>query len=112
LFLLTAVIRDITDNKIRKATCQKSIFQEANPDDNIPERLRIVFDIRDEVRDFIDKYLKEENGTKKDKLKELAENSKDLSIKNMATAILEMHKYFRNSEISIDKFFHISETKF
>jgi len=105
LFLLTAVIRDITDNKIRKATCQKSIFQEANPDDNIPERLRIVFDIRDEVRDFIDKYVKEENGTKKDKLKELSKNSKDLSIKNMATAILEMHKYFRNSEISIDEFF-------
>lgn len=105
LFLLTAVIRDITDNKTRKTTCQNSIFQEANPDDNIPERLRIVFDIRDEVRDFIDQYVKAEDGTKKEKLNDLSQNSKDLSIKNMATAILEIHKYFKNNDISINDFF-------
>jgi uncharacterized protein with ParB-like and HNH nuclease domain len=105
LFLLTAVIRDITENTTRRTTCQKSIFQEANPDDNIPERLRIVFDIRNEVRDFIDIYIKEVDGTKNEKLNELAMNSKDLSIRNMATAILEMHKYFKNNEISIDDFF-------
>ncbi|MFY4840916.1 DUF262 domain-containing protein [Aliarcobacter butzleri] len=105
LLLLTAVIRDITENKTRKITCQKSIFQEANPDDNVPERLRIVFDIRDEVRDFINNYVKEDGGTKKEDLNDLAQSLKDLSIKNMATAILEMHKYFKNNEISIDDFF-------
>ena len=54
LFLITAVIRDLTpaSNGARKKTCQDSLYQMANPDDNVPERSRIVFDIRDEVRDF------------------------------------------------------------
>ena len=53
LFLITAVIRDLTpaSNGARKKTCQDSLDQMANPDDNVPERSRIVFDIRDEVRD-------------------------------------------------------------
>lgn len=113
LLLLTAVIRDLATNATRIKTCQESIYQEANPDDFIPERLRIVFDIRDEVRDFVDAYVKTESGTlKEEELKELANTSKILSIKNMAKAILVIRKYFlSDNAISIDDFFPFFRNK-
>ena len=107
LFLITAVVRDLTPktNFSRLKSCHETIYQMANPDDNIPERLRIVFDIRDQVRDFVNEYIKEEGGTaREDELKHKIDNSEeDISIKNMAKAILTIREYFENN--SIDDFF-------
>lgn len=107
LFLITAVVRDLTPktNFSRLKSCHETIYQMANPDDNIPERLRIVFDIRDQVKDFVNEYIKEEGGTtREDELKHKIDNSEeDISIKNMAKAILTIREYFANS--SIDDFF-------
>ena len=107
LFLITAVIRDLThsNNASRLKTCNETIHQMANPDDNIPERLRIVFDIRDQVKDFINEYVKEPNGTsKEDELTQKINNSEeDISIKNMAQAILTIRGFFNNNHI--DEFF-------
>ena len=98
LFLLTAVIRDLTDNEQRQQTCHNSIFQQGNADDNIPERLRIVFDIRDDVRAFIDEYIKQKNGINSLKIEELSKNkSIDRSIFNMANAILNMKQYLQEN---------------
>lgn len=88
LFLLTAVIRDLTDNEQRQNTCHESIFQKGNPDDNIPERLRLIFEIRHDVKEFIDEYIKQKNGTTSIKIEELAQSkSADKSVFNMANAI-------------------------
>lgn len=107
LFLITAVVRDLTPktNSSRLKTCHETIFQMANPDDNIPERLRIVFDIRNQVKDFINEYVKKDNGTaKEDELKlKIANKDEDISIRNMAKAILTIRKYFSNNHI--DDFF-------
>ncbi len=107
LLLLTAVIRDLSTKETRIQTCQGSIFQQANPDDNIPERLRIVFDIREEVKDFINKYIKTKRGTDKiEELKIKAQTSKISSIKNMANAILVIRKYFeKDANATVDNFF-------
>ena len=107
LFLITAVVRDLTpaNNSSRLKTCHDTIYQMANPDDNIPERLRIVFDIREQVRDFINEFVKEEGGTSKEeelKLK-ISNKEEDISIRNMAKAILNIREYF--SVNSIDDFF-------
>jgi uncharacterized protein with ParB-like and HNH nuclease domain len=108
LFLITAVIRDLTpkSNNVRIRTCQETIYQMANPDDNIPERSRIVFDIRDKVRDFVDTYIKSDAGTQKfDELKQLSQKSdEDISIRNMAAAILTIQGFFQNGN-SVDEFF-------
>ena len=105
LLLIMAVVRDLTDNDTRRKTCIESIFQMANPDDNVPERLRIVFDIRDQVKDFINEFIKEEKGTlKEDELNlKLNNNEEDVSIKNMAKAVLTIRSYFLN--ININRFF-------
>lgn len=111
LFLITAVVRDLTSNIIRKNTCREAIYQIANPDDNIPERLRIVFDIRDQVKEFINEFIKEDGGTaKEDELKYKTLNSEeDISIRNMSKAILTMREYFATTtgsiENNIDAFF-------
>jgi uncharacterized protein with ParB-like and HNH nuclease domain len=107
LFLITAAIRDLTpaSNTSRLKTCDDTIFQMANTDDNIPERLRIVFDIRDQVKEFINEFVKEKGGTAKvDELNIRINNSEeDISVKNMAKAILIIREYF--TEKSIDDFF-------
>lgn len=107
LFLITAVVRDLTPktNISRLKTCYETIYQMANPDDNIPERLRIVFDIRDQVKSFINEFVKEEGGTaKEDELKLIIANqNEDVSIKNMSKAILTIRDYFSNNHI--DDFF-------
>ncbi|MBJ2124488.1 DUF262 domain-containing protein [Flavobacterium sp. IB48] len=107
LYILQAVIRDITTSETRKSTCAKAIFQQGNPDDGIPERLRIEFAIRKEVENFINKFIKENGGTlKKDELEDVVKTSKDVSIRNMANAILIINKWFADEDnLDIDTFF-------
>lgn len=106
LFLITSVIRDLTDNSDRKITCHNSIFQKANPDDEIPERLRIVFDIRGSVQDFINTYIKEEGGTLSSKLKATDGKEQNTSIHNMINAILWIREYFNEKkELGFDEVF-------
>ena len=106
-YLMLAVIRDLTENKTRKQTCTESIYQEANADDNIPERMRIIFDIREEVQEFVNEYIKIEGGTTNEiGLKREAQDSQDVSVRNMANAVLKLRSWFQNDEnISIDKLF-------
>ena len=107
LFLITAVVRDLTPkaNLSRLKACHETIHQMENPDDNVPERLRIVFDIREQVKAFINEFVKEEGGTAKEaELRLRITNSEeDISIRNMSKAILVIREYFETN--SIDHFF-------
>jgi len=107
LYLMQAVMRDITENKTLRDTCVKAIYQEGNKFDGIPERLRIEFEIRNDVEVFINEYIKPLDGTlKKEKLTKLSEESKNVSIKNMSTAILTLHKWFANEDnLDLDTLF-------
>ena len=101
LFLITAVIRDLSDDNKIKKSCGKTIFQEEYDFDGIPERLRIVFDIRDQVKHFIAEFIIEENGTNRtDELNmKIANDGEDVSIKNMCKAILTIRDFFENKEV-------------
>jgi len=112
LFLLTAVIRDLTTNEDLKSVCKRIIFQKGNEFEGIPERIRIIFDIREEVKDFVDKYIKEDgklNDT--DLLKKELDTTKDLSIKNMINAIFEIQQYFKENDITVENFFKYLNNK-
>ncbi len=54
LFLLFAVLRDRLGNEKAIKSCQKRLFQEQDEYDNIPERLRIMFAIRNDAQEFIE----------------------------------------------------------
>ena len=105
LFLITAVIRDLTDDMELKQTCQQAIFQKENKYSGTPERLRIVFDIRDQVKEFIKEFIKEDGGTtKEEELKvKISNTEEDISIRNMSKAIITIKEYFSTN--SIEDFF-------
>lgn len=106
IFLLFAVIRDIETNKKRKENCQKYIYQEEDKDTNTPERIRLLYKIRPEVEKFIEEYVKPENSIvdKWDDIKHIANEAKDVSIKNMANAIVNIRNYFEEQK-NIDTVF-------
>jgi len=110
--MLHAVARDLTHDIKLKNTCLETIFQEENPYDGIPERFRIVFDIRDDVRDFVSRFLKPDGGTNDEAALKEAQNSKDASVRNMANAILEIRRYFAQPEApKVEQFFPFFRNK-
>ena len=96
-FLLMAVLRDISEDERLKGVCQNRIYQEANPYEGTPERLRIVYQIRDNVEDFIKEYVLEKGGTLNPKIEENIK-SDNTSISHMANAINEMKSFFSSKE--------------
>lgn len=106
IFLLFAVVRDLETNKKRKENCQKYIYQEEDKDTNTPERIRLLYKIRPEVEKFIDEYVKTENSIieKWEDIKRIANEGKDVSIKNMANAIINIKNFFEEKN-NIDTVF-------
>lgn len=112
LYLMHAVIRDITKDNDSKTVCKGAIYQKGNSIDGTPERSRMEFEIRDDVEDFIDNFIKLEKGTLKDQeLIELSKKSKNISIKNMATAILILHKWFGENDEKITRLLRYFQQK-
>jgi uncharacterized protein with ParB-like and HNH nuclease domain len=99
LFLLFACLRDLSTSNNVRASCQRSIFQEGDDIDAIPERTRIVFAIRKDVQEFVDEFVKLDGGTSREtELERLATRSDAPSIRNMARAILEIRRYLGDPE--------------
>jgi len=107
LFLMTAVIRDLCINENIKIKCQTDVFRQADPLDQIPERVRINFEHRDDVQYFISKFIKTHGGTQnKTELYSLGRSCTDVSIKNMINSLRVMSDHFAAiSEEEITKFY-------
>ena len=98
LLLIFSVIRCLSNDPDARANCQQLIFQKANKYQKIPERTRIIFSIREEAQEFIDKYINDEDGLAKikDNMTKF-NNIADVSVKNMANAVIEIDRYFRDN---------------
>ncbi|MBA4496321.1 DUF262 domain-containing protein [Paenactinomyces guangxiensis] len=94
LLLLMAVLRDTATNHLLKDSCKKCIYQDANPYSGIPSRVRIIYKIRDQVEDFIQKYIQEEKGL--DNKTGLQEEARigSVSTQNMVSAIFAIKDFF------------------
>lgn len=86
-------------------TCKEIIFQKKNTFKNIPERLRIVFDIRQEVKDFINTYVKDDGTTRKlnSSLIQGYGKDTDLSVINMSKNIVQIREFFEHNQ-NFDQF--------
>jgi uncharacterized protein with ParB-like and HNH nuclease domain len=93
LLMLMAVLRDLCKNEDNIQATQEAIFQSGSKVRRIPERLRITYKIRDNVEEFIKQFILQKAGTRSSKLKGEKE-TKNISISNMAKAILCMHEFF------------------
>jgi uncharacterized protein with ParB-like and HNH nuclease domain len=102
LLMLFACMRDLASDAEAKKDCQNSIFQQGSQYRNVPERKRVVFAIRQTVEDFVDEFIKTDAGTNREKeLEKIASVSKDISVQNMAKAILEIRRYFKDPETAV-----------
>ncbi len=98
LLMLFAAIRDLAEEPDAKDDCQKCIYQKHSKYRSIPERTRVEFAIRKAAQDFIESYIKEESGTNRKKdLYKLNHTEGDISVRNMANAILVMRKFFEDN---------------
>jgi uncharacterized protein with ParB-like and HNH nuclease domain len=104
--MIYAVGRDMANDKLLQMNCQDAVFQQQNPYKGIPERLRIIYDIRDDVRDFVNRFIKPDKGTEDEAgLLEMMD-AQDISVRNMARAILEIRNYFQQPEApKVEDFF-------
>jgi uncharacterized protein with ParB-like and HNH nuclease domain len=105
LFMLLAVIRDISKNQDLIDTYNEMLFQKENVFKGIPERIRILYKIRDSVEEFIEKYVIKHHGTMDDKSLKEKINTENVSIKNMANAILTMRMFLNSKQTEkVEKF--------
>ncbi|MDF0728910.1 DUF262 domain-containing HNH endonuclease family protein [Cytobacillus sp. S13-E01] len=94
LFMLLAVIRDTSNNQDLVNTYSDMLFQKKNVFKGIPERVRILYKIRDSVESFISDSILKKDGTKNTTLLTDKLNEDNTSIKNMANAVITMRKFF------------------
>ncbi len=96
LLLLVAVIRDLSRDLGIKDKCQSYIYQKADIVEKIPERTRVYFSIRPKVQEFIENNIKIDGSTNNEEsFKHITNKSPDISVQNMASAVLTIHEFFR-----------------
>jgi hypothetical protein len=98
LFLMIAAIRDLAHDdepgkKLRQLCCEM-LFQEENIFNNTPGRDRLVYQIRDKVGNFIDRFVKPYGGTGRTAELEAEAKETNLSLANMAKGILVIRDRF------------------
>lgn len=107
LLMLFACIRDLSDDEEVKTVCSEAVYQKGSSIRRVPERTRIVFSIREAVQEFIDRFVKPTSGTDDIKgLEEAGKHADDRSVRNMASAILQMRSYLADPErvLHLDSF--------
>lgn len=102
LFLLFAFLRDYerTENQYR-SEFQDYIYQGAKPMSGIKERVRLTYEIRGNVKSFINEFIIPTNSIidKWEAIKEKANDSKEnTSIQHMCRALLCFKKFFDEND--------------
>lgn len=108
LMLMLACIRDKVADADLKGACREMLYQKENKWKNIPGRNRIVYDIRDNVGAFIERYVKTDDGSRSPDLASIAA-SKNLSLANMGAGMKTIHACFDDaarfpSSVDFDRF--------
>ncbi len=101
-FIMMAVLRDLVTNEKAKNTIHMKIYQEEDALQNVPARMRITYKIRDNVENFINKFLIENGGTIKIKELEQYKESDNVSLANMSNAILVLRDLLKDIQSSLD----------
>jgi hypothetical protein len=110
--MIYAVGRDMATDLRLEELCREAVFQQEDPFKDIPERLRVIYDIRDEVREFINHFVKPKDGTNDEAGLLAMMDSPDISVRNMANALLEIRNYFQQADApKVEDFFRFFGNK-
>jgi len=100
LLLIFAALRDLTEDDDSRTACAEAIFMKGSKAKNIPERMRINFQIRDAAQEFLEQ-LKEYKQT--DILAvENDESIADISARNMANTLFEIRNFIEEQKVDVD----------
>jgi uncharacterized protein with ParB-like and HNH nuclease domain len=113
LYLLHAVVRDLSTNASVKSKVGQRLQQEGDDLEEVPERNRLQFSIRQD-EEFFQQFVLTEQGTRHDALlAELAGSaSATTSVRNMATALRTLHVWWAeqlrhySAEEAFQKYLH------
>lgn len=104
VFLILACMRDmLTDYPQYQNSLAGFVYQAEDAILQQPERMRIIFNIRSDVRDFVNEHIKPLHGTCDDVLLKDKMQAKDvnISIRNMANAMLVAHEFLEENKNEI-----------
>lgn len=104
VFLILACMRDmLTDYPQYQNSLAGFVYQAEDAILQQPERMRIIFNIRSDVRDFVNEYIKPLYGTCDSALLKDKTQAKDvnISIRNMANAMLVAHEFLEENKSDI-----------
>ena len=104
VFLILACMRDmLTDYPQYQNSLAGFVYQAEDAILQQPERMRIIFNIRSDVRDFVNEHIKPLHGTCDDALLKDKMQAKDvnISIRNMANAMLVAHEFLEENKNEI-----------
>lgn len=100
LLLIFAALRDLTKDGDSRTACAEAIFMKGSKAKNIPERMRINFQIRDTAQGFLEK-LKEQGQTGV-LATEDDEGIADISVRNMANTLFEIRSFIDEQQVDVD----------
>ena len=103
LYLLQAVIRDLSNREQLHQTVATRLWQEANPLDGNPERHRMEFSIREDDQEFIKQFVIEQGGTLREAELKHASKQKEAgtSIRHMSGGALLMHAWWEEKRAKL-----------
>ena len=104
VFLILACMRDmLTDYPQYQNSLAGFVYQAEDAILQQPERMRIIFNIRSDVRDFVNEHIKPLHGTCDSALLKDKMQAKDvnISIRNMANAMLVAHEFLEENKNEI-----------
>ena len=104
VFLILACMRDmLTDYPQYQNSLAGFVYQAEDAILQQPERMRIIFNIRSDVRDFVNEHIKPLHGTCDSALLKDKMQAKDvnISIRNMANAMLVAHEFLEENKRDI-----------
>lgn len=100
LLLIFAALRDLTEDDDYRTTCADAIFMKGSKAKNIPERMRINFQIRDAAQEFLEKL--KEHGKTEALAAEDDEEIADISVRNMANTLFEIRQFVEEQDVDVD----------
>ena len=104
VFLILACMRDmLTGYPQYQNSLAGFVYQAEDAILQQPERMRIIFNIRSDVRDFVNEHIKPLHGTCDSALLKDKMQAKDvnISIRNMANAMLVAHEFLEENKSDI-----------
>lgn len=104
VFLILACMRDmLTDYPQYQNSLAGFVYQAEDAILQQPERMRIIFNIRSDVRDFVNEHIKPLHGTCDSALLKDKMQAKDvnISIRNMANTMLVAHEFLEENKSEI-----------